>query len=112
MATCLDPLLQKIPKAGLTQLSGTVSEGTDPGNDKRVTTQCIGRFTNMDAVNPGMLDGALDAAEIAAPVINQSQNPLETHSTPFVLGIPFTRSSRETATSSARASALKTASAM
>lgn len=67
---------------------------------------------NKQAITPRMLQGTLDAAEIAASVIDKAENRRGTHRTPFVLGIPFTRSSRETAKSRERPSALKIASAM
>jgi hypothetical protein len=107
-----NPSLDHLPETRFTKLTCTITEGSHTGNNEGGTPNRVGGVQDMDAIRPGMLDGTLYAAEISAAVIDQSEKGRITHSTPLVLGIPFTRSSWEKATSRALPSALKIASAI
>ena len=96
------------------ELPGTVTERSHPGNNKRRAPYGVMFCMDEATGSAHLLQGMPDAAEISTAVVDQTDEriPSETHSTPFVLGIPFTRSSCDTATSRALPSALKMASAM
>ena len=53
------------------KLTGAVPEGSDSGNNKGIAGLGVDLTMDEHTVAPGMLDGALDAAEIAASVIDQ-----------------------------------------
>ena len=107
-----DPLPDDIPQTRLAELAGAVPEGAHTRDEQGVALTGPSGSGDMDAGAPGMLDGALDTAEVAASVIDKTDQRGAAHSTPLVLGIPLTRPSMVTAASIARPRALKTPSAM
>lgn len=109
-----NPVLDHLPEACFSKLSGAVAKGAHTWHHKGGAAFRLGWCVDKEASSSRMFDCTLDAAEIAAAVVNEAKDwrRLSTHSTPLVLGMPLTRSSREMAMSSARPSALKIPSAM